>query len=358
MKVGIITITTGCNYGNRLQNYALQQYLISMGIDAETLFNNEYKKAESQSIAKLIWYIMIPRGLYRFKKSLWIRQKRFCEFNNLYINKSKYYLGNPELDPEELVNYYDKFICGSDQIWNPYFPETIEENFLPFAKRGQRLTYAASFGVSEIPENVKEKYGERISEFDFLSVREETGKKLICELTGRNDSEVHIDPTLLLSVDEWNKIKRCPSNFSNSKYILVYLLGGIQKEIEDKVEELATSYNLKVINLRKNKYYRTNPAEFLYWIEHAEMIITNSFHGAVFSILYNKKFQICGRKGQQYSMSSRIDTLLNTFNITGRIVSHVDDIAMDIKDLNYAEIEELLKKKQKVSKEYLDEILK
>ena len=212
MKVGIVTITEGENYGNRLQNYATQVTLKNLGCEVETIFNNYGQKKNNfiKKIAKQLLFLMgdILNINCSVKINNFKRAKRFKDFNDRLIYMSKYELGKGYA-PEELKDNYDFFIAGSDQIWNPEFSFNSDIEFLTFAKPGQKIAYSASFGISKLPNSCKENYRKWISDMDYLSVREEVGADIIKELTGR-DVEVLVDPTIMLSKDEWLSIAKKP----------------------------------------------------------------------------------------------------------------------------------------------------
>ena len=126
---------------------------------------------------------------------------------------------------------YDYFITGSDQVWNPNFNRMSDIDFLVFATPEKRVAFSASFGISEIPEDMKDYYKERLLGIKYLSVREDTGKDIIENLTGREDVQVLVDPTMLLTSEEWDKVAKKPEQLKdNKKYILNYFLG----ELSDK----------------------------------------------------------------------------------------------------------------------------
>lgn len=296
-KIGIITIES-FNLGNRLQNYALQNILENMGYQVETIRRNKPvigRDKIKRSTKILLQTIMQSKGA------------KFRLFDSK-INKSKFYASANQA-PIDLTNQYDYFVAGSDQIWNPYYDFVGSVDYLYFAKAEQKIAYAASFGVSEFPDEKKEELKEYLKDFKYISVREDAGAQIIKELTGR-DVPVVLDPTLMLSVNAWRKMEHKPRNMPSGEYVLVYSVDKMSKEFVAEVEKEAVTN--KIVNVREiqanGHEWAVGPAEFLYLVDHAKMIYTDSFHGLVFAILFHTKFKVFGRDGIQ--MSSRIDTLM------------------------------------------------
>ena len=313
MKIGIMTITNDKpNYGNRLQNYAVQRVLESIGCEAETI-NNINKRVITKSYKVFVKDIIssIYYNMNKFEKDKFntiLRVKRFNDFDKKYIKKSKYSITETNI-PEDLAEAYDYFVCGSDQIWNPYFYFNSKLDFLTFAKKGQRISYSASFGISEIPEERESDYKEWISGLDYISVREEAGANIVKKLTNR-EATVLVDPTLMLTSEEWRSIAKKPKLNLEQKYLLTYFLGPITEESKKRIEDFAKIRNLKVINLldKNDKFiYSVDPSEFIYLIDNCELMCTDSFHGCVFSIILNTPFIVFERKSKGKSMNSRID---------------------------------------------------
>ncbi len=311
MKIGIVTIIDNNNYGNRLQNYAVQEYLKKYNIEAITLKNDYHlnsKKGFIINFAKFIIRKIIPKKKVINKE----RVKCFEEFNRKILF-SKHYLNIFS----KISKKYDFFIVGSDQVWMPYYQRLKDVDLLTFAKNDQKISFAASFGVVCLPNEYKESVKNNLKTFKALSVREDAGKKIIEDFTGRTDVAVLIDPTMLLSNDEWNKIIKKPKHLKSDKYVLIYFLGNYSKEIGKKIKAFANKNHCEVIDvLDKNSiYYGTGPSEFLYLIKNAYYIFTDSFHSCVFSILFKKPFIVFDRLGENNSINSRIETLLTKFNL-------------------------------------------
>ena len=347
-KMAIITLNGYFNYGNCLQNYALQQVLTSIARTniVETIWYKIYtlkiyqKFINLNNIRKYIFNRHEFRKYVNKKEYILdiIREYNFKKFSDKYINSVLDYEVKPDLN-----NRYDYFIAGSDQIWNPYWVKNSTE-FLQFADRNKRIAYAASFGVSEIPANKVEIVKKGLEGIDYISVREQAGAKIVKELTGR-DVPVLVDPTLLLTSEEWEKIMERPVWYCDEKYILVYFLSKLPDKIKRDIQNLAEKYKLKIVDLmdKENIYYYCSPlSEFLYLIKNCSLMYTDSFHGTVFSILNKRPFVTCSREGGM-NMDSRIDTLLSMFNLQSRKISKDNNYEIENPmEIEYPDVEAIL----------------
>lgn len=313
-KVGILTLYGNNNYGNKLQNYAVQEVLKKKNIEVETIIN------ESDFVGINVFKQKIKDIIKKFLKTPNIQRYNHFMLFDKYINYSKRHIDKNHI-PANLSNKYDCLFTGSDQVWNPSNLVHISANdFLTFAPREKRNSFSASFGVSEIPENMKEFYKENLNNLNHISVREDRGKEIIKELTGREDVEVLIDPTMLLMPEEWDKVSKKPKQLNTDKYILNYFLGNLSEERKNEINRIARENNCQVINILEfnDPFYATGPSEFLYLEKNAFLICTDSFHSCVFSILYNRPFVVFDREDNLAKMNSRIDTLLKKFNLKNR----------------------------------------
>ena len=312
-KIGICTINDNNNYGNRLQNYAVQETLKKYCEEVETI-HNQKNVTRSKMIKHNIKYGI--KKLLNYKINL--RYDAFRNFNK-NINFSKQYIDEKNI-PAHLSDQYDSFFTGSDQVWNPTFGRMSDIDFLSFASQEKRNSFSASFGISEIPEDMKQYYTNQLNGLNHISVRENRGKEIIKELTGREDVEVLVDPTMLLTAEQWNAVSKKPKQLKTDKYILNYFLGDLSEERKKEIDRIAKENKCEVINLldKNSPFYQTGPSEFLYLEKHAFLICTDSFHSCVFAILYNHPFIVFEREDNVKSMNSRIETLLTKFNLENR----------------------------------------
>lgn len=345
--VGIVTIIDKNNYGNRLQNYAVQTIVRKMGYDVWTLLNDPFS-----NIKKLYFLRYIKHCLGGInKKEKTEREKRFDYFEK-YIDYYK-----KKVTPFWKSSVFDYYIVGSDQVWNPRIARLRDVDLLSFAKPDQRISYAASFGVCEKDIKEDKHVGEELRRFKAISVREEAGKNIVYSLTGRSDVEILIDPTMMLSQNEWSVLANKPDKLQEGKYILLYFLGGISEKNYKEINEFAKKHDCYIINLmdRNGDYYQTGPGEFLYLEKHAYLICTDSFHASVFAIIFNRPFLVYDRENVLGDMNSRIDNLLDLFSLNDH--RYQNSISDKILLHDYAYVREVLDVEQKKVYRFLEKAM-
>lgn len=357
MKIGIVTITSGENYGNRLQNYALQYQLIKRGYEVETFYNLGDNNINNITNIKIrIKSTLKEIIFYKKYRNEILRKKSFKDFNKKFMFFSKYKLSNNEV-PKEVSKIYDLFICGSDQIWNPNYKENSRINFLDFVDLDKRNSFSASFGAASVPKERITEYSKWLNSFKNISVREDAGKDIVTKLTGRKDVEVLVDPTMLLDSSEWDSLTRKPIKLNNKKFILNYFLGELSDSRRGEIERIAKENNCIIIDIldKKGDFYSCGPNEFLFLEKNAFLVCTDSFHSCVFAILFNTPFIVFDREEKIVSMNSRIDTLLNKFKLKDRkFIGRIDSKQLIC---NYDEAYKILKIERKKANLYLDKIL-
>lgn len=362
MKIGLLTITNGENYGNRLQNYAVQQVLKSLGVEVETIKNitPQTKNSDSKIKWKLKKNISRAYSLIKFlnieKFNKILRSVTFNEFTETYIKQSSLIISKDNI-PSNLCNLYDAFVCGSDQVWNPNFNFNSEVDFITFARKEQRIAFSPSFGISKLPLEVHNQYREWINGMNYLSTREEAGAKIIKELTGR-DCEVLVDPTLMLNKEEWMEIAKKPKWINSPKYILTYFLGS-RVEADKRIKEIAKKNNFEIINLMDitdRNIYSVDPSEFVWLINNCELMCTDSFHGAVFSLIMKKPFIVFERKDEHKSMNSRLDTLLSLFDMHQRLDKNIID-SKQVYNIDFSEVDGIIEREKEKAINYLQNAL-
>ena len=348
-KLLILTIYDNFNYGNRLQNFAMQSVLKKFNKDVYTLNNASlcYKK---QNNAKRIKKITLKKLINKVRKIVLkpIYRKRFKVFEKF----SDTLIKQTRINTYDEINKEFSMICiGSDQIWNPYFLNNFYYSFGKFSNNA--FSYAASFGIEKIPDEYKEEIKDGLEKIKNISVREEKGADIVEEFISKRP-EVNIDPTLLLTYKEWNKIVEIPKSLPNKKYILTYFLGKYSNKRRKYINDFAKKNNLEVVSLaqiKDIKYYFMGPSEFLYFIKNCEMVLTDSFHGAIFSIIYKKPFYIFNREEKIESMNSRIETLLKKFDLKER---EIKDYSQSLEfDCDFSKVDSILEIERKKSMEYL-----
>lgn len=363
-KVGIISLYGNNNYGNKLQSYALQKVLNNNDIYSENIVNFPSLNNKRKRLIDVLKY-NIKAIFYKIKKNisyedaLYIdepseRINNFYKFNEL-INNTKYIFN---FYKTRRLNKFDAFIVGSDQVWNPNYGGLKDLDLLTFTNK-KKISFSASFGINEIPDKYKEKAGDAIKRFDFLSVRENAGKNIIKELTGREDVEILLDPTMLLTANEWNKVAKQPKQYNGKKYILNYFLGNLSKERRKEIDKIAIENNCEIINLleKNDPYYVCGPSEFLWLEKNAFLICTDSFHSSVFAILYNRPFIVFERQNQgKNNMNSRLDTLLSKFELNDRRYNE-KCITKENLQYNYERAYQILEDERIKSKRFLEKAL-
>ncbi|MGI6519036.1 MAG: polysaccharide pyruvyl transferase family protein [Bacillota bacterium] len=328
-KAAIITIIS-VNHGNRLQNYATQEVLRHLGLETSTIVYHRKVDADGEPWTKVLkrraatFVSMTDQERYNAIKTELLNRlngkliQERCEafrlFTQANIRETDFSISDDSV-PDGLAESYDFFVTGSDQVWNPSFRGT-PIYFLTFAPMQKRIAYAASFGVSELPARYTEFYRKCISEIPYLSVREQAGADIVKTLTGK-DALVLVDPTMMLSKERWLSVSN-PADYRTSKsYLITYFVGPVDRDITKRIRDIARRTNLEVVQLasfKDKRRYTADPAEFIDYINSADIVFTDSFHGAVFSILLETPFVVCDRK----ALNSRIETLLATFKLQSR----------------------------------------
>lgn len=362
-KVGIVTLPGYFNYGNRLQNYALQEQIKELGYKVDTLvfpsakstfIVTESKLQKARRISKLTCTEIGEkiRGKFQRRYKGWVdylnrgsiteRDRIFKEFSAEYLSEKFFDNSKDVLD--SIGDDYDYFVTGSDQVWNPHFIQGLEKiYFLNFAEKRKRISYAASFGIIDLPDEYSRKIKPFLSEMEAVSVREETGAKIVKDISGR-DAVVLVDPTLLLSREKWLSIAKEAEGKPQTKYVLSYFLGEKNPETLHLIKTVADKKGLQIVRLSDYKdknAYRTGPSEFIDYVNSAEAVFTDSFHGVVFSVLMGVPFVACKRLGK-YPMYSRIETLLSILDLKNREEINIKG-PEDVWEINFSHIHPQIK---------------
>jgi len=375
MKTGILTFHYAHHYGAQLQAYALMRAIGLLGADCEII---NYVRADNIEASSLFRKGLSPRSVLsnldtlmhysKFRK----RHERFNSFMRNEMKLSEKFYGSYE----ELVKdppVYDIYVCGSDQIWNPLI--FSEKNYDPaffaeFAPGGRRVSYAPSFGISSIPEDKREQLAQMLAKFDHLSVREKQGEKIIREITGR-DAVTVLDPTLLLTGDQWGSLAVPPVN--SEPYILCYFITDARK-YGQYVEAVSERYRLPVVSLcgsrrtvpqTSRKVLDAGPAEFLGLFKSASVVCTDSFHGTVFSINFKKEFYSFDSSNDPVkAVNSRQHNILDMTGLGTRLYSLADGIdgfrgliGREAVAIDYTQADKILQRKREESFLYLKEAL-
>lgn len=369
-KIGIVTPYKGYNFGTSLQAYAVKEFISSLGYEAYVIGKKSNINGRDISFKK-IFFIFI-RSIIRpkvFKKTFFSYKNNITkDLSNISKNKfiefqkelGIHYHSLFELKKMGKAREFIFFICGSDQIWNTTNLYLDPLYYLQFAPNEKKIAFAPSFGKSYIPKYNFNPIKKRISCFRQLSVREESGVNLIAKMTNRK-ADCILDPTLLLSKTEWQKFMKNKYE-SNSKYILLYFLDepneyvmNLLKKLENNnFEFIILNYTYKQLEKLSVKKIDVGPKEFLEYINNAEFILTDSFHGTVFSINFNKNFYVFNRNyGAAENQSTRIVSILNKCNLKSRLINCEIKELVNISTEDYTKVNEFLIKERIHAKEYL-----
>ena len=348
MDIGIITINDNNNYGNRLQNYAVQFVLKKIKLNLKTIKNDFFSNSKKLYLLRILKQRNY-KGTYSENVN---RAYNFAEFNkNIKFSDKK-------VTAYSKLKECDYVIVGSDQVWNPTFGRLRDVDLLTIVPGNKRIAFSASFGVNDIPDKIKPRVANELKKFKAISVREDRGKEIVEELTGRKDVEVLVDPTMLLTSEEWDKVSKKPTMLKTDKYILNYFLGELSEERRKEINRVAKENNCEVINIldKNSPFYECGPSEFLYLEKHAFLICTDSFHSSVFAILYNTPFLVFDREQKNLiSMNSRLKTLLSKFKLEKR--KYNDKITKDDLVCDYKEAYKILEKERIKADKFLRKAL-
>lgn len=225
----------------------------------------------------------------------------------------------------------DYFVVGSDHVWNPSFWGTNTECYsakrylLRNVDKLKLVAYAASFGVEQLGTIWLPVFQKELSKFHAISVRETSGVEIAEKACGKQ-AEVVLDPTLMLPKEKWNQMA---ADVQKDNYVLTFFLGEVTQRKQEYIEKISHEHRCKIINVtnKKDKYYSCRPEVFLGLIKHAKLVITDSFHATVFSIVFHAPFLSLTREQHNYcKMSSRLETLLGMVNMIERFNNmNIDD---------------------------------
>lgn len=322
MKVGILTFHWATNYGAVLQAYALQTYLSQHGYDAQIIDYLPFtlkKNLVNCIFIKRPW--RIPRNILDYLKEL-----RFREFRKKHFRLSRKYQSFEDL----IMNppLYDIYVCGSDQIWNPGFAlrgekKTTLSYFLEFCPNNvKRIAYAVSFGCIQYPKILIDLVSPILSKFKAVSVRENSGCQIVHKM-GIDNVELLPDPTLLLRAKDYESLAFTSRKMQN-KYIFFYALHDSQKTIKEIKNHFLRLHH-KIIDAGSLTNSIIGVETWLAFIESSSFVITNSYHGLIFSIIFRKPFIVVPAEGTYEEMNDRIFTLLRILGLEDRIADYSDE---------------------------------
>lgn len=366
MKIGQVTMY-GDNYGACLQAYALQKVLQENGHEIKLInyhqvvrekndLFSKLRKANDLGLKKTLKYI-------RERKYIELRKKAYKKFRDNYLafDEKEYYRGD---DLKKLNDEFDCFICGSDMIWSEEFSEDWPFFFLGFAEKDKSFTYAPSFGKNSLTEKNKKKVTKYLQDFKKISCREKAGIDLIKSLGDFEATQV-VDPTMLLTRDDWVQCIPEKNRIINEPYVFAYLFGeetdgrySFNKCVEEKIGKI---YALPKFTKKEQSSFpieEIGPMEYLRLFRDAEFIVTDTFHGLMFSLIFRKPFVVLKRHdGSNWSRYS--DRMTSTLDMFGLEERYIDDSFRDLeqlKKLDYEKYETTINKARKHSLDYINKI--
>lgn len=334
MKIGIITWFRYENYGTKLQAIALQSYLREKGHDVELIdfqipepINSAKKQSVSSRLYRKINYLALKCSRRMYKEQLKIRSCRLEQvIQEKCIIKKK---AENDISFIGICNEFNLIICGSDQIWNPNWYHPYYYADLPGIKT-KKVSYAPSIGIQSIPENTKLLIQKSLKSFSYVTVREETAASLLEPLLGYRPQKV-LDPTMLMSGRQWKEMFQLTTQIQQ-RYILCYFLSD-NRNHWNAVVKFAHKHNLsiKIIPQQGFSFFQKGEIhadagvkEFLELIQNAEYVLTDSFHGTVFSILFEKGVYVFERfQDDLYSsQNARVMELVKQFGIEDHLIPY------------------------------------
>lgn len=368
MKVTIITRHAIANYGSILQSIATEKLFQMLNLQTEII---DYIP-KTEEIDNLVdSYIknsrfwnrnFITRVTYKIlqKDNIYKMNKKFLEYQQKYLNLSKAKYNSLE-ELKENKPQADIYCTGSDQVWGAIGSEKYDEAyFLEFlGDNDKAISYAASFGKDVICEELKKNLKKYMNKYSEILVREDSAVSIL-EESGVIGAKQVIDPTLIVPKEEWNDI--CvDKRLISEDYILIYQLHH-NKNLDRYADMIAKITGKKLVRINTSKYFKfkngefiylPSPGEFLSYIKYADIVLTDSFHGTCFSIIYNKNFidilpNVTG---------TRIQSVLRLLGLENRIVSDNNVSILD-ENIDYTKVNSILKDEQKKSIELLKNALK
>ena len=357
IKIGIVTLSNSTNFGGMLQAYALSKKIKKTGMIPTMI---RYQKP-SLAWNSVLQYLQLRKKLYGvnvirmaggsiktlcsnihyYQKKSKIR--RFDEFRSNYLLMTPYYSIIDDLI--EIGGRFDGYITGSDQVWNADFTDNqLDPVYLLEFVNPEKpcFSYAASVGGDKSIDYLMNLMT-RINKFEMISVREKSLADGLNQL-GKKKVLCHVDPVFLLTKTEWQSVEKEPSRSIPDHYILVYYLEKVTKG-DPLVTKVIEKTHLPVIDIsgtgvlgdRRYIYDRAaGPQEFIYYISHADYVVTNSFHAVAFSVMFQTKFIACPRAGQESRVRDFLDNngLLDHLVTNNKCDSLFNEIPADIKGLS------------------------
>lgn len=351
MKIGILTFPKSPSFGAALQMYGLYRALENLGCDVEIInYRNTFMskkkhitRAKNPLKNMLIDLLDLPvkKKFHNFEEQLsFFPANMICEKDDL----------------TKVAQRYDYLICGSDQVWNPHITGEDLHYFFSFCNDGKKkISYAASFGVNALSDHFSQKIKEQLQQFHHISVREAQGAKIVSKLLGRG-CDIVLDPTMLLTRAQWSACEK-KINGLPPRYIARFIFNH-DPLVEQQIDALQKKTSLPVVTiggtfvskLKKGLFTGPiGPEQWLYALHHADYVVTDSFHGAAFSIILQKNLFV----SMASSTNSRLQTLLHTFGLDSRVIGE----KLDQQAICYEAVQAIMDEKREDSLHFLKKAL-
>lgn len=336
-KIGIVSLFGYNNYGNRLQMYAVQMVYKALGYDSEII---RYKQETAKDplivrfkiLVKYVFFLGANISISYLKN---LRVYNFRKHANLYYKESKKYV-NPLAIDNNFHEEYSFLSVGSDQVWGWFTHSIADFVFLKFAPLYKRIAFSPSFGSSAIDEKYRSIFTQGLQGFKCISIRESSGAQIIKDFTNKN-AEVLCDPTMCISKSEWLKFAASHKKKPKRKFILTYFLGEPSPKVINIINSLSKEFEIVNLNsFQSPKFYTITPSEWVDYINSASLVLTDSFHSVVFSIIMQTPFAVYERVGGK-SMQTRISNILEKFNMSNRFEIPVNDLSLFNMDFSHVE---------------------
>ncbi|MEP5341487.1 MAG: polysaccharide pyruvyl transferase family protein [Algibacter sp.] len=367
MKIKTITCHEVYNHGASLQEYALLKFLENQGHDSETIHYKPHYLSEHFNF----WRISNPRyeknillkSIYLilkfpFRFKMLKRKKSFDAFSKKHIKSTdKLYKTNDDLKLD--LPEADAYICGSDQIWNSFFLNGKDPSFyLDFVPANTlKISYAASFAIDKLEDNIKEFVKEKVSRLNNVSVRESSGKTILSDLGINNVTHV-LDPVFLLEKSRWEKL--CLESIVKEDYIFVYDFDS-NPLIENFVKKQKEKHGYKIVSVNSNvkyanyNFYLDGPSTFLTLLSNAKFVVSNSFHAVAFSGIFKKQFTVFNRSEK---INTRMRDFVNLLEIQNVLISNESESENYNYTIDYNAFDKRLATLTQKSKDFLINALK
>jgi len=376
MRIAVITFFDNGNYGSELQSLAMNRYLQERG--HRVTFCQIKAPTKGERILELLSdkiRLMVAElscremKLYlKDRRTNMVKQRCISPELKQYIHSFvANYITSKRISRWNFPNkHFDAYICGSDQIWSALKLPINGQLFLSKVSPERKIAYAPSMGLDYLPEYYIRQTKKYISDFKYLSVREDAAKKTIEERFGIDAIQV-LDPTMLVGTEIWDNLllkegKQAP----NFEYVFCYFLGSISDEVTRCVNEIALGMKVIILpyeeDTRKTvngEYFFADPLDFVNLIKHAKYILTDSFHGSVFSVLYEKQFVVTKRSHiGRVSQMSRISSLLSKFGLNKQYCQQTNEMLNALRTtIDYSLKTQSLGEEQSLSRSFLDNAL-